>query len=51
MATFILTCPCCNGRLTIDPKLEAVVAHYDGVLGLGLTPTDQADLVEFLRTL
>jgi hypothetical protein len=27
MATFILTCPCCNGRLTIDPKLEAVVAH------------------------
>ena len=27
MATFTLTCPCCNGRLTIDPKLEAVVAH------------------------
>ena len=27
MATFIITCPCCNGRLTIDPKLEAVVAH------------------------
>ncbi len=27
MATFILTCPCCHGRLTIDPKLEAVVAH------------------------
>ena len=27
MATFTLTCPCCSGRLTIDPKLEAVVAH------------------------
>ncbi len=27
MATFIITCPCCNGRLTIDPGLEAVVAH------------------------
>jgi hypothetical protein len=27
MATFIVTCPCCNGRLTIDPGLEEVVAH------------------------
>ncbi len=27
MATFIVTCPCCNGRLTIDGALEAVVAH------------------------
>jgi hypothetical protein len=27
MATFIVTCPCCNGRLTIDPALEEVVAH------------------------
>jgi hypothetical protein len=27
MATFTITCPCCNGRLTIDPKIEAVVAH------------------------
>jgi len=27
MATFIVTCPCCNGRLTIDAGLEAVVAH------------------------
>jgi len=27
MATFNVTCPCCNGRLTIDPALEAVVAH------------------------
>ncbi|HET8579307.1 MAG TPA: hypothetical protein VFO18_19575 [Methylomirabilota bacterium] len=27
MATFIVTCPCCNGRLTIDPALEAVIAH------------------------
>ena len=27
MASFIVTCPCCNGRLTIDPELHAVVAH------------------------
>jgi hypothetical protein len=27
MATFIVTCPCCNGRLTIDPTLQAVIAH------------------------
>ena len=27
MATFTVTCPCCSGRLTIDPELEAVVAH------------------------
>jgi len=27
MAAFIVTCPFCNGRLTIDPGLEAVVAH------------------------
>jgi hypothetical protein len=27
MASFTVTCPCCNGRLTIDPELEAVIAH------------------------
>jgi hypothetical protein len=27
MATFTVTCPCCNGRLTIDSALEAVIAH------------------------
>jgi hypothetical protein len=27
MATFKVTCPCCDGRLTIDAALEAVVAH------------------------
>jgi hypothetical protein len=27
MASFVVTCPCCSGRLTIDPALEAVVAH------------------------
>ena len=27
MASFTVTCPCCNGRLTIDPALEAVIAH------------------------
>jgi mono/diheme cytochrome c family protein len=31
--------------------LPAVVNHYDGVLGLGLTETQKADLVEFLKTL
>jgi hypothetical protein len=27
MASFIVTCPCCHGRLTIDPDVEAVIAH------------------------
>ena len=27
MASFTVTCPCCNGRLTIDKALEAVIAH------------------------
>jgi hypothetical protein len=27
MGSFVVTCPCCNGRLTIDSALEAVVAH------------------------
>ncbi|MBI1958613.1 MAG: hypothetical protein HYS36_05225 [Candidatus Rokubacteria bacterium] len=27
MAIFTVTCPCCNGRLTIDPAVEAVIAH------------------------
>ena len=27
MASFTVTCPCCDGRLTIDPALEAVIAH------------------------
>ena len=31
--------------------LEAVVAHYDRVLGLGLTAAQQRDLAAFLRTL
>jgi hypothetical protein len=31
--------------------LEAVVAHYDSVLGLGLTASQQADLVEYLKSL
>jgi hypothetical protein len=31
--------------------LEAVVEHYDGVLGLGLTAGEKADLVEYLRSL
>lgn len=22
-----MTCPCCGGRLTIDPSVEAVIAH------------------------
>ena len=27
MATFIVTCPCCGGRLTIEAGLQAVIAH------------------------
>lgn len=26
-ADFTVTCPCCQGRLTIDPELRAVIAH------------------------
>ena len=32
------------------PTLEAVVDHYDSVLGLGLSAGDKADLVEYLKT-
>jgi mono/diheme cytochrome c family protein len=31
--------------------LADVVAHYDNVLGLGLSPQQQADLVEYLKSL
>jgi uncharacterized Zn finger protein (UPF0148 family) len=24
---FVITCPCCQGKLTVDPELEAVIAH------------------------
>jgi len=33
------------------PTLLDVVNHYDGVKGLGLTPAEKADLVEFLKSL
>lgn len=25
--SFQVTCPCCQGRLTVDPELQAVIAH------------------------
>lgn len=25
--SFIVVCPCCQGKLTVDPELRAVVAH------------------------
>lgn len=31
--------------------LEEVVSHYNSVLGLGLSPQQQSDLVEYLKTL
>jgi len=31
--------------------LDEVVAHYDGFFGLGLTPTEKADLVQYLLSL
>jgi hypothetical protein len=31
--------------------LRDVVRHYDGFLGLGLSDAEQADLVEFLKSL
>lgn len=28
MATvFTIVCPCCDGKLTVDPELKAVIAH------------------------
>ena len=33
------------------PTLVAVVDHYDRVLSLGLTPSQKADLVEYLKSL
>lgn len=33
------------------PTLLAVVRHYDRLLGLGLTPGQKADLVEYLKSL
>ena len=33
------------------PTLAAVVDHYDAHFGLGLTPAEKADLVEYLKSL
>ena len=33
------------------PDLPAVVDHYDQLFGLGLTPAQQSDLVEYLKSL
>jgi hypothetical protein len=33
------------------PTLNAVVEHYDGCFGLGLTAREKADLVQYLRSL
>jgi hypothetical protein len=27
--SIVVECPCCHAKLTIDPELEAVVAHED----------------------
>jgi hypothetical protein len=27
--SFTIVCPCCEGKLTIDPELKAVIAHED----------------------
>jgi hypothetical protein len=27
MPTFVVTCPCCQARLTVDSQVEAVIAH------------------------
>ncbi len=29
VASFVVTCPCCEGRLTIDPELKVVIAHQE----------------------
>ena len=33
------------------PDLPAVVAHYERVLKLDLTPTERTELIEFLKSL
>jgi cytochrome c peroxidase len=33
------------------PTLRAVVDHYDGYLGLGLTEPEKSDLTEYLKSL
>ena len=33
------------------PDLAAVVGHYQGVLKLGLTDPERADLIEYLKSL
>jgi cytochrome c peroxidase len=33
------------------PSLDAVVDHYDGILNLGLSTQQKADLVEYLKSL
>lgn len=27
--SFTIVCPCCEGRLTVDPELKAVIAHEE----------------------
>jgi hypothetical protein len=27
MSAFVVTCPCCQAKLTIDPEVRAVIAH------------------------
>ena len=29
LEAFTIVCPCCEGRLTIDPELKAVIAHEE----------------------
>jgi hypothetical protein len=27
--SFVVTCPCCEARVTVDPELRAVIAHEE----------------------
>jgi hypothetical protein len=27
MPSFVVTCPCCQAKLTVDPEVRAVIAH------------------------
>ncbi|HET9492505.1 MAG TPA: hypothetical protein VFR64_22505 [Methylomirabilota bacterium] len=41
-ASFVVSCPCCGGRLTIDPELKAVIAHEEPPRKRALADLDTA---------
>ena len=46
--SFVITCPCCQGKLTIDPELQAVIAHE--AAPAARAAKDLGDAFDTLRT-